>query len=139
MRYLLLTLLFPLLFASGAFAEEEAKKEDAPAKAEYFKLHPAFVVNVKASKRSRYLQAEAQVMSRDKDAFKAIQKHNAAIRHGLIMLLSEQEFAQLKTVDGKKQLQADALSTIQEVLKEYEGLEDEKGVEAVYFTSFVIQ
>ncbi len=134
MKYLIL--LFLLQFIAALVLAEEEAKEEIGAGVQYLKLSPAFIVNVKSADRGHYLQAETQVKLQGMEWVQKVQHHLPAIRHNLIMLFSEQDLQQLKTVKGKKKLQADALAIIQRVLKEQSG---EQGVDALYFTSFVIQ
>ena len=52
------------------------------------------------------------------------------------MLFSARSSDSLTTPEGKQQLQAETLSAVQEILMRESG---EPGVEAVYFTSFVME
>ena len=58
-----------------------------------------------------------------------------AIRDGLITLFSSQDFAALKTVEGKDALRADALKAVNKAL----GLTPPDGIEKIYFENFVLQ
>ena len=49
---------------------------------------------------------------------------------------SSQTYDSVSTLEGKEALREEALSVIQEILEEETG---DPGVEAVYFTSFVMQ
>ncbi len=131
LNYLLPVLLF--IATTTISAEEEEPK---PAEPQYLKLHPAFIVNLANSRKSHYLQIEIQVMSRETEQIEAVKHHLPAIRHNLLMLFSEQSRQDVKTPEGKKKLMASALSGIKKILKEETGKDN---IEAVYFTSFVIQ
>lgn len=115
--------------------EKKAKGEDA-GPAVYLSLEPPFVVNAVGQGSTHYLQVSMDVMARDPAVIEAVKKHMPVIRNNLIMLLSSQDQAVVSTREGKEKLRADALTEIQKVLKEQTG---ETGVEAVYFTIFVMQ
>ncbi len=124
------------LIATAVLAEEEDEEKTKPVEAQYFKLHNPFIVNIMAGGRSHYLQVEAQIMSKDAAQIEAVEHHQPAIRHHLLLLFSEQSYQEVKTVKGKKKLMDNTLAAINRTLKEETGKE---GIEAVYFTSFVIQ
>ncbi len=132
------------LFFTGAFSShdtpEEATKADhknAPPKpAQYLPLDPPFVVNFEDKTQIRFLQIAVEVMSRDPAALEAVKLHMPAIRNNLVILFSSQDAAVVGTRDGKEQLRTATLSEINKILKKETG---EAGLEAVYFTSFVMQ
>jgi flagellar protein FliL len=107
-----------------------------PAPASYLSLEPAFIVNLESGDEPRYLQAEVQLMSRDAIALDAAKTHVPMLRNVLLLLLGQQKPADLATRAGKEQLQQTALVEVQKVLKAETG---KPVVEAVYFTSFVMQ
>jgi len=76
------------------------------------------------------------VMSHDPEAIAAAKEADPEIRNALLMLFSAQDVKSLSDVKGKQKLQAAALAEIQRVLKEKIG---RPGVDAVYFTSFIMQ
>jgi flagellar FliL protein len=115
-------------------AEAEKAKPKAPP--QYLPLEPAFTVNLEDPEMSRFLQVEMQVMAREADALAAVQQHAPRIRNALLLLLGQQRVADLGTREGKEKLQAAVLAEIQKILTEETG---KPGVEAVYFTSFVMQ
>ena len=102
----------------------------------YVSLDPAFVVNVNDGIHVRHMQIALQVKLKQADFAGYIEEHNPAIRHAMVMLLSGQESAQLKTVAGKQKLMDEALTAIQQVLQDNIGNE---GIDAVYFTDLIIQ
>lgn len=119
-------------------AEGEEKTEEAalPAPASYLALDPAFVVNLESQDEARYLQTEVQLMSRDALALDAAKVHVPLIRNSLLMLLGQQKPDSIASREGKEQLQKAALAEVQKVLQAETG---KPVVEAVYFTSFVMQ
>jgi flagellar FliL protein len=126
---------------AGAAADAPAAEASKPAASHsapiYYKFDPAFVVNFGGEGSSRYLQVTVEAMSRDAAVLETLKNTEPAVRNDLVMLYSSQDNATLMTVDGKEKLRAATLATIRKVLDGEGG----KGqlVEAVYFTSFVIQ
>ncbi len=128
----------------------EAKKEEPTlAPAIYFEMTPNFTINFNVNGRQRYLQAAITLLYRDPALEELLKLHMPAIRNGLVMLLSGKNFDELQTNDGKEALKAEALESINGLLKkEQQALaeknkDDEKKspptVEQVLFTNFVMQ
>ncbi|MDH5546500.1 MAG: flagellar basal body-associated FliL family protein [Gammaproteobacteria bacterium] len=120
---------------SGGHAEPQGKNAEGPAI--YFPLDPAFVVNFKERGRTRFLQVEIQVMSRDPEALKELTNHAPIIRNNLLLLFSSQEAETLYTSEGKEKMRTAALSEINRLIEEETGKAN--ALEALYFTSFVTQ
>lgn len=120
----------------GDAAEGEADAGPAiDLSAQYFSLDK-MTVNFSQQGPARFLQLEIQVMARDEAIFSAIQDHMPVVRNDLLLLLAGQSSSVLATLEGKEQLRAAVLEAINKILKEQAGSE---GIEAVYFTSFVMQ
>ena len=103
----------------------------------YLALDPPFVVNFQADQLVRFLQVSVQVMSRDPKTLDLLKANDPVLRNDLLILLANQKYAVISTPAGKEQLRADALTAIRKDLVQAGG--DPKLVEAVYFTSFVMQ
>jgi flagellar FliL protein len=127
--------------ASTASADKAAAKEDKPgakkATPSYFKFDPAFVVNFGGEGSARYLQVTVEAMSRDPKVIEDLKVDEPAVRNDLVMLFSSQDNATLMSPDGRDKLRASTLDIVRKVLNA-EG-SNGKALEAVYFTSFVIQ
>ncbi len=115
---------------------EEEEEEETRAEAIYVDLHPAFTVNLQGKSKARFLQASVQVLTREPKVEEQIKQHSPMIRNKLVMLFSGKTSQELRTVEGKETLQNEARSAIDGVLKTENG---KGGVEAVFFTSFVMQ
>jgi len=120
--------------ATATATEKPAAPHAAPI---YFKFDPAFVVNFGGEGSARYLQVTVEAMSRDAPAIEGLKNFEPAVRNDLVMLFSGQENATLMTVEGKEKLRAATLASIRKVIDSEGG--NGKLIEAVYFTSFVIQ
>ncbi|GMU68541.1 MAG: hypothetical protein AMXMBFR37_08740 [Steroidobacteraceae bacterium] len=143
-KKLLWIVLLLLVVGGGAGGAWYLKRgaHDAPAApkpqpALYYKLDPAFVVNFEAEQLVRFLQVTVEVMSRDPQAIEFIKQHDPVVRNDLLMLLSNQQYAVIATPEGKEALRARALDTLRAVAAREGGKPD--AIEAVYFTSFVMQ
>jgi len=119
--------------ASAAHAAE--RKPSGPPL--YLALDPPFVVNFQADQLVRFLQVSVEVMSRDPQTLQLMKDNDPVLRNDLLILLANQKYTVLATPPGKEQLRADALATIRNDVTQAGG--NPKFVEAVYFTSFVMQ
>jgi flagellar FliL protein len=102
----------------------------------YLALEPAFVVNFNEGESSRYLQVAVTLMAHDDKAIDTAKAADPVIRDAMVSLLSNQKVAEVGTPAGRKKLQAEALAAVQKVVQARLG---RPGIEALYFTSFVIQ
>ena len=127
-----------MLPSGGEVTEAAAGEPAAPARAEavYVPLDPAFTVNFRGGAGARYLQVAVEAMTREPDVEAHIKRHMPVIRNDLTLLFSSKSARDLSTVEGKEALRAETLASIQKVLETETG---KPGVEAVYFTSFVMQ
>ena len=128
--------LLPLIFALGAPPLYAPAREAAGDPPRYLKLHPALTVNLAAAEGSRFLRVETQIMSRDEATLQLARQHMPALRHALILLFSEQAPAAVRSIEGKERLRREALQALNGVLERETG---ETPIEAVYFTSMVVQ
>mgnify|MGYP000916882985 CR=1 FL=1 len=117
--------------------EAKGGEHTKPAPAIYYGLEPAFVVNFEAEQLVRFLQVTIEVMSRDPATVEFVKQHDPVIRNDLLMLLSNQQYAAISTAQGKEQLRKRALDIVRAVAAR-EGADPGK-IEALYFTSFVMQ
>lgn len=102
----------------------------------YVGLDPDFVVAFQDPKHARFIKASLEVMTRDKDVEDAIKLHMPVIRDSVLMLFSMQNEDELSSREGKEQFRAEILAEVQKVIEEHTG---NPGVDAVYFTNFVMQ
>lgn len=108
-----------------------------PAPALFHQLDPSFVVNFEAEQLVRFLQVTIEVMTRDPASLEFVKRHEPVIRNDLLMLLSNQKYEVLATQAGKEDLRARALEAVRAIAAREGG--DPAKLEAVYFTSFVMQ
>jgi flagellar protein FliL len=120
--------------AEGGKSNEKGKPK-LPAM--YVKLDPPFVANFEAKGLMRFLQVSVEIMTRDPATAELVKQHDPMIRNDLLMLFGSQTYESISTLEGKDQLRASALSTVQKIIQAEGG--NSKNVEQLYFTSFVMQ
>jgi flagellar protein FliL len=131
--------LFPIVMAvllalpTLLLAEDEEKKEE-PVAIHYYQVKPALVANLASG--GRYIRCDIQLMTHDQAFVEDMRLHDAAIRHTLLLLLSDQDGNKIKTPGGKEGLRKEALSQINRLLKELTG---KAAVESLFFTTFFVQ
>jgi flagellar FliL protein len=142
-------LLLLMVLGGGGFAafkllggKDDPKKKDAANKeqslpARYVTLDPPFVVNFEAESMVRFLQITIGVMTRDVEVEKIIKENDPRIRNDLLLILGNQNYESVSKLEGKEALRQRCLEAVRTVVKESEG--DSVKVEALYFTSFVMQ
>jgi flagellar FliL protein len=113
-----------------------APSEEAPdlGPPTYYELAPSLVANLGAG--GKYVRCEIQLMTRDPERLADIVLHAPAIRHELLMLLSEQDGGTLHAPAGKEALRDRALATVQGLMRELTGHE---AIETIFFTAFFVQ
>ena len=140
---LLIVLIGAALFLTHAFGRSASPHVQTAAERKpsgpplYLALDPPFVVNFQADQLVRFLQVSVEVMSRDPQTLDLLKANDPVLRNDLLILLANQKYAVIATPAGKEQLRADALAAIRKDVGQAGG--DPKLVEAVYFTSFVMQ
>jgi flagellar FliL protein len=103
----------------------------------YINLDPPFVVNFEAESAVRFLQITVGVMTREPEIEKVVKENDPRVRNDLLMILGNQTYATVSTLEGKEALRKRCLDAIRAIVKEMGG--EPNKVEALYFTSFVMQ
>jgi len=130
-----------MLGGESADWEESVEAEAASAEAEkgppiYLSLAPAFVVNLPPGGQARMLQLGVDVMARQPELIEFLKHNDPMIRNNLLNLFGTQDSDSLRAREGKEKLQAEVLKALNKIIKGQDGPGE---VEAVYFTSFVMQ
>lgn len=102
----------------------------------YFSMEPAFIINYATGGKSRFLQVELSLLTRDAEAMAVIEVHNPLIRNNLLDVFSMQDINNLGSAEGKKQLAEELTSAVQSILDVELG---RPGIESVLYRSFIIQ
>lgn len=132
--FTVLTIILAFGLSSMAFAADP--EDESVSASGYLPLKPAFVVNIRDGKRSRFLQVQIQLKLSDMTKSEKILHHDSIIRHTMLMLFSGQEARELYSSVGKERLRVKALEGIRNALKDE--IKD-LPIEDLYFTNFIIQ
>lgn len=120
-------------FASANAAEDEAETRATSA---YVSLGEPMVLNLSGPRRLTFLQISADVLISDSDAEQTIKTHVPAIRHSLIMLLSEQKAGDIKSPARREEIRQQATSQVQTLIADLSGSE---AVSEILFSSILVQ
>ncbi len=129
-------------FSSESSAAEASSGSAIEAREEsyYLTLEPPFIVNFVYKDTLRYLQMTLSVMSHEPKILEQVAHHMPAIRHRLIMLISNKTFNELNGKDSKEALRKEMLLEIRNIIQAEQNKAHNLGrVEAVYFTGYVMQ
>lgn len=124
-----------LFLATPAWAADE-DGDQPKADPKYVKLSPAFVVNLKRGTGARFLQVKAEVLVNSEDDAKEVALHRPAMRHAIIMLLSNQDGRKIRSIETRESLRVEAEEAIRVQLEELAG---RPIIEGLFFTNFVVQ
>lgn len=114
--------------------EEEAAKTKKPS---YVSLGKPMVLNLESKKkRIRFLQVSVDILVEDDDAKEAVTVHVPALRHKVIVLLSEQNVLDMKSPSKRNDIRKLITEQVQGLMDELSGNDD---IEDVLFSSFLIQ
>ncbi len=117
---------------------ETGEKEEEKGPAIYWDFEPVFVVNLSPDGKSRakMLQIGVQALTRSEDLIEFLKHNDPMIRHHFLKLFGSRTASGLASRKGKEKLQEDVLKELQRIVDEQGGTGT---VEAVFFTSFVMQ
>lgn len=102
----------------------------------YLPLDPAFVVNFRDEDSLRYLQVGVTLMSHDPAAITIAKNADPVLRDALVSLFSSKDYSIISDSAGRQKLQQQALAAVREIVQKRLG---RPGIDALYFTSFVMQ
>jgi len=103
----------------------------------YVTLDPPFVVNFEAESVVRFLQVTIDVMTRDVAVETLVKNNDPRVRNDMLLILSGQTYSSVSTLEGKEALRKRCLDSVKAIVQEMGG--DPTKLEALYFTSFVMQ
>jgi flagellar FliL protein len=129
-------------FALGGEEEapEETKKKAEPVArlpAQFVEMDPPFVVNFQPGSQSRFLQVSVQLMTREAEMVHFIEHLKPIVRNDLLLLFGNKAVAEVATPEGKEALRLATLAAVRKIIAAEGGKPE--ALEAVYFTSFVMQ
>ena len=126
-------------FAFGSHGDKktaEVKKEPV-LPPQYIALDPPFVVNFESDQQVRFLQVTVQLMTRDLATVELLKANDPVVRNDLLLLYGGQKYTVISSREGKESLRQQTLTAVRKVVAGAGGKAEK--VEAVYFTSFVMQ
>ena len=132
-KLILSAMMLLLVFAQANAAEDEAEARTTSA---YVSLGDPMVLNLSGSRRLTFLQLSADVLVSDSDAEETIKTHVPAIRHSLIMLLSEQKAGDIKSPARREEIRLQATSQVQDLIADLSGNEV---ASEILFSSILVQ
>ena len=115
---------------------EVAPVSNKPVTAIYHNMRPPYIVNYLTGAKPRYLQAEFTIMSRNERAIEAVILHMPLIRSEIISFLTEQNFLELQTQEGKEAVRRGIVDLVYKILTSYDV---QPGIESALLTNFVLQ
>ncbi|NKB98021.1 MAG: hypothetical protein GKR90_05925 [Pseudomonadales bacterium] len=128
------------LFFLGGNDEPEAVAAVAPTNkpktAIYQNMRPPYVINYLTGAKPRYLQAEFSIMARDEKAIESVITHMPLIRSQIVGFLTDQNFLELQTQEGKDAVRLGIVQLINDNLAR---LDVQPGIETALITNFVLQ
>lgn len=133
MQKIILCVIILLTGFTQAWAAED---EPAPTSSAYVSLGDPMVLNLSGTSRLTFLQISADVLVRDSDAEETIKLHVPAIRHSLIMLLSEQKASDIKSPDKREEIRRQATAQVQSLMVDLSGSND---ISDILFSSILVQ
>src|SRR5690606_10045133 len=104
---------------------------------QFVELDPPFVVNFQPGSSARFLQVAVQVMTRDPQMVTKLEHLAPIIRNDLLLLFGNKQVADVASPEGKEALRSATLEAVRKVVADEDGKPE--ALEAVYFTSFVMQ
>ena len=103
----------------------------------YISLGGPMILNLSNdNKRLTFLQLKADILVEDSDSEALIETHVPAIRHELIVLLSEQKVRDMKSSAKREEIRKIASTQVQALIVDLTGSKD---VGDVLFSSFLVQ
>lgn len=129
----------------GAYYAFAGKSEEAPETPvaevklppQFVELNPPFVVNFQPGSSARFLQIAVQVMTRDPAMVAMLEHLDPIIRNDMLVLFGNKQVAEVSSPEGKEALRTATLEVVRKVVAAENG--NPEALEAVYFTSFVMQ
>lgn len=126
--------LFLVLCIAHILPAPPVNAKDAP---DYVKIHPDLVVNLSSDDgEDRFLLVTLRARVPDPAQRDALRQHMPAIRHELLLFMSEQPYAHLRTGEGRSWLQKETLRVVRQVMETQTG---RAKVDGVVFSEYVLE
>jgi flagellar protein FliL len=124
-----------LMFHLPLLAADETEKDKLTPG--YVSMGEAMVLNLDTdSTRLSYVQLKADVLVKDENSIELVKLHMPALRHQIILMLSEQDAARMKSPVEREKLRKKISDKVRSVFKELAGKDV---IEEILFSNFLIQ
>jgi flagellar FliL protein len=120
----------------GEQAEEEEVEDESALEEVYFEMTKPFVVNFPKGSAAKLIQVSVTLLVKGEETIEVLKKHEPMIRNNLLMTISAKGPKNLKTKEGKEELQEEMLEEIGRVMEKMAG---KNKVKNLFFTTFVMQ
>ena len=107
----------------------------SPDKERFYADAGEFLVAIKYQGRTRYLQLSIQLVGHDEDFMGKVETDVPAIRNGLSIFFTQQDFSSVSSLEGREALRVATLVEINKII----GATSELRVADVYFTDYITQ
>ena len=107
----------------------------SPDKERFYAEVGEFLVGIRYQGRTRYLQLTVQLVGHDEEYMETVEIDVPAIRNGLSIFFTQQDFASLTTLEGREALRVFTLGEVNKII----GATPEKRVADVFFTEYITQ
>jgi flagellar FliL protein len=129
--------LMTLLLAGQVGGQAWSATDEENTGSVYISLGEPLVLNLSSPRsRNTYLQLSADVLIMDSESEATIKTHIPAMRHQLILLLSEQPEKDMKSPSKREEVRKTATAKIQALVAE---LSNNKDIGDVLFSDFLVQ
>jgi len=115
---------------------EEDEETEAANEELYYDMSQPMIVNFPKGSAESLIQVSVSFLVKGAETIEQVKKHEPMIRNNLLMAISAQGAANLKTREGKEALRATMLDEVGKVMKKMTG---KNKVKDVFFTAFVMQ
>ncbi|MEM7562640.1 MAG: flagellar basal body-associated FliL family protein [Pseudomonadota bacterium] len=136
MQKLILFKLMLLLCFAPVYAADEAEEEATAASSAYISLGEPLVLNLSGKNRNTFLQISADVLINDDSEELEIKNHIPAMRHSVIMKLSEQKASDIKSPGKREEIRQELATEVKQVVADLSGIEI---VSDILFSSILVQ
>lgn len=107
----------------------------SPDKDRFYADAGEFLVAIKYQGRTRYLQLSAQLVGHDEEFMRKVETDVPAIRNGLSIFFTQQDFSAVSTLEGREALRLATLVELNKII----GATSDLRVADVYFTDYITQ
>jgi flagellar basal body-associated protein FliL len=107
----------------------------SPDKERFYADAGEFLVAIKFQGRTRYLQLSAQLVGHDEEFMGKVETDVPALRNGLSIFFTQQDFSAVSTLEGREALRLATLVEVNKII----GATAELRVADVYFTDYITQ